>query len=346
MSKPKGLYVHIPYCVKKCPYCDFYSVVDRTGAEDYVAAVLEEFKQYNENFDTVFIGGGTPTSIGDGLVRLCDALPKAEEFTVEANPGTVSRELLTALKRAGVNRLSLGVQSFNDGELRALGRIHTAAQAEEAFLAAREAGFENISIDLMLSTPRQTLESVRKTLEKARELVPDHVSAYSLIVEENTPFYGAELPLPDEDEEREIYYLTRDFLEDMGLGQYEISNFARPGYECRHNIKYWTLAPYVGIGAAAHSYYGGRRSCNSPDIAAYIRGEGRGATSETVTAEERLREKFWLGLRMTQGVPYGGEFPETVEKLVGQGLLELSGGNLRLTRRGTDLANLVFMEFV
>lgn len=341
-----GLYVHVPFCVRKCPYCDFYSVPDRTRAGAYVDAVLDELKNYGENFDTVFIGGGTPTSIGSELVRLCEALPKADEFTVEANPGTVDLELLKALKAAGANRLSLGVQSFNDNELRALGRIHTAAQAEEAFRTARRAGFDNINVDLMLATPYQTVDSVKKSLDKIRALSPDHVSAYSLIIEENTPFYEAELTLPDEDEEREIYWLVHDTLESRGLRQYEISNFARPGMECRHNVKYWTLAPYVGVGAAAYSYYRGRRYGNVPDIAAYLRGEGRGIDGETVSDGELLRERFWLGLRMTEGIAYNGEFPKEVGKLTKEGLLEPADGKIRLTKKGIDLANLVFMEFV
>ena len=341
----KGLYIHVPFCVRKCPYCDFYSVTDKQLKTAYVDAVIEEIRELKD-IDTVFIGGGTPTSIGSELVRLCEAVPKAGEFTVEANPGTVDLPLLKALREAGVNRISFGVQSFNDNELRALGRIHSAAQAEEAFFAAREAGFDNISLDLMLSTPFQTAESARKSLDKIRELRPEHVSAYSLIIEEGTPFYGAELELPGEDEEREIYYITRDFLESMGLKQYEISNFALPGRECRHNIKYWTLEPYIGVGAAAHSYNDGYRYCNSPDIKAYIDGTGRNIESESISDEERLREKFWLGLRMTGGIAYNGEFPEKVNKLIKQGLLERAGGNIRLTRQGIDLANIVFMEFV
>lgn len=341
----KGLYIHIPFCVRKCPYCDFYSVTDRGLQTAYVDAVIEEIRELKD-IDTVFIGGGTPTSVGSELVRLCEAVPKAGEFTVEANPGTVDLPLLKALRNAGVNRLSFGVQSFNDNELRALGRIHTAAQAEESFYMAREAGFDNISLDLMLSTPFQTAESVKNSLEKIRKLRPEHVSAYSLIIEEGTPFYDAELELPGEDEEREIYYLTRAFLEDMGLKQYEISNFALPGRECRHNIKYWTLEPYVGVGAAAHSYNEGCRYYSSPDIKAYIDGSGRGLEREFVSEDERLREKFWLGLRMTGGIIYKGEFPDKVEKLIRHGLLERSGENIRLTKRGTDLANTVFMEFV
>ncbi len=342
-----GLYVHIPFCVRKCPYCDFYSVADMGRAEAYVKALIREFENYkNYSFDTVFIGGGTPTSIGDLLAELCGVLPRAEEFTVEANPGTVDYGLLKTLKSAGVNRISFGVQSFNDSELKALGRIHSAAQAEEAFNDARRAGFDNISIDLMLSTPYQTFESAERSLDTVRRLGPDHVSAYSLIVEEGTPFYNMDLTLPDEDEEREIYYLVRRRLEEMGLMQYEISNFARPGFECRHNIKYWILEPYIGIGAAAHSYSGGIRWRNEADIDQYIGGTGRCLDREEITPEEALKEKFWLGLRMTGGIRYNGEFPDVVKKLTDQGLLELKDRNLRLTCRGIDLANLVFMEFV
>ncbi len=343
----KGLYVHIPFCVKKCPYCDFYSQTDMKMKAAYTKALIEELGEYGgENFDTVFIGGGTPTSIGDELIRLCAELPKADEFTVETNPGAVTPELLRGLRAAGANRLSIGVQSFRDNELKALGRIHTARQARDTFFAARKAGFENISIDLMLATPYQTLESVKHSLDEISALSPEHVSAYSLILEEGTPFYGMELPLPDEDEEREIYWYVCEFLDKLGLKQYEISNFARAGYECRHNLKYWSGLPYVGIGAAACSYNDGLRYGNAPDIEAYIRGEGRKINSEAVTAEERLREKFWLGLRKTGGIDYYGEFPETVDALVNDGLLRHDGGKIALTQRGIDLANRVFAEFV
>ncbi len=343
----KGLYVHVPFCVRKCLYCDFYSQTDFSLGAEYVDSVLKELEKYKgESFDTVFVGGGTPTSLGGELVRLCEALPKAEEFTVEANPGTVDFELLKALKAAGANRLSIGVQSFNDSELKALGRIHTAAQAEDAFLAARRAGFRNISVDLMLSTPGQSLASVKHSLERVRELSPDHVSAYSLIIEEGTPFYDMELDLPNEDEEREIYWYVCEFLNKIGLKQYEISNFALPERESRHNLKYWSGGEYIGIGAAAASYNGGFRYRNGADLKKYLHGEGMGLDREKITPKERLGEKFWLGLRKTAGVEYFGEFPEAVEKLVKEGLLEHSGKTLRLTKRGTDLANLVFMEFV
>ncbi|MCH5188014.1 MAG: radical SAM family heme chaperone HemW [Oscillospiraceae bacterium] len=341
-----GLYVHIPFCVRKCLYCDFYSGPDMTNKKEYCSALLAELREYDESFDTVFIGGGTPTAIGEDLVSLCRALPKAAEFTVEANPGTLTHGLLRGLREAGVNRLSLGVQSFNDNELKALGRIHTAAEAEQAFIMAREAGFNNISIDLMLATPGQTAESLGRSLKKIAELSPEHVSAYSLIVEEGTPFYENTPPLPSEDEERELYWQAVEFLDNIGIKQYEISNFARPGRESRHNLKYWSGEPYVGIGAAAASYHGGYRYRNAADINIYLRGEGRGIDREAVSPSDRLHEKFWLGLRRTAGVEYNGEFPEAVDRLIKSGLLEMSGSMLRLTRKGLDLANVVFSEFV
>lgn len=341
-----GLYVHIPFCVRKCPYCDFYSVAERSRASEYRTALLRELSEYPRRFDTVFVGGGTPTAMGEELALLCRSLPKAEEFTVEANPGTLSPELLRALRGAGVNRLSIGVQSFNDAELAALGRIHSAAQAEEAFFMAREAGFDNINLDLMLATPGQTAESLGHSLARVRALSPEHVSAYSLIIEEGTPFYENTPDLPDEDEERELYHQAREALEAMGLKQYEISNFARPGRECRHNLKYWSGGEYVGIGAAAASFCGGERYKNAPDLELYLAGGGRKTERETVDAGELLREKFWLGLRKTDGVEYFGEFPAEVERLAAKGLLEMNGNRLRLTRRGLDLANIVFAEFV
>lgn len=328
-------------------YCDFFSQTDFALKDAYVDAVLEEFKKYaHEKFDTVYVGGGTPTALGDSLLRLCENLPKASEFSVEANPGTVDDSLLVELKKSGANRLSIGVQSFNDNELAALGRIHNGKQAREAFEQARKAGFENISVDLMLSVPGQSVESVKKNLSVVKELSPEHVSAYSLIIEEGTPFYSMELDLPEEDEEREIYYTVCEELGKMGYEQYEISNFAKKGMESRHNIKYWTGAPYIGIGAGAHSYSDGVRKCNGADLKGYIQGKRRVENREEITPEEALREKFWLGLRMTRGVKYYGEFPEQVEKLVRQGLLEIKDGYLRLTARGIDLGNVVFCEFV
>ncbi len=314
--------------------------------------LIEDIKAHGGiEADSVFIGGGTPTVLSEGLIDIIRAVKESFklaqncEFTVEANPGTVDAELLKKMKEAGVNRLSLGVQSFNDCELSALGRIHTAKEAEEAFYMAREAGFENINVDIMLSTPGQTYESVKHTLDTVKKLNPEHVSAYSLIIEEGTPFYDMELDLPDEDTEREIYYYAVDFLRGMGLERYEISNFAKNGYESGHNVKYWTGEEYVGIGCAAHSYEGNYRFGNTDDIAMYINGE-REAVREYIDENERMKEKFMLGLRMSRGVEYNGEFEDKIEKLISGGLIEKKNGFVRLTEKGFDLGNLVFMEFV
>ncbi|MBQ6796120.1 MAG: radical SAM family heme chaperone HemW [Clostridia bacterium] len=348
----KGVYIHIPFCVRKCLYCDFCSTGDHSLMKEYVNALINEIKEHKGTFaDTVFIGGGTPTVLGDELIRVINAVKEAFrlepscEFTVEANPGTVDYNLLSKMKEAGVNRLSLGVQSFNDNELKALGRIHSAVEAKEAFLMARKAGFDNINIDIMLSTPHQTLESVKSTLEAVKEMNPEHVSAYSLIIEEGTPFYDMELDLPDEDTEREIYYYTVEYLKSMGLERYEISNFAKTGYEARHNIKYWTQEEYIGLGVAAASFENNCRYTNTCDIASYINGK-RYDEREFIDKDEQLKEKFMLGLRMSRGVKYSGEFEETIEKLIAKGLLEKKDGFVHLTEKGFDLGNVVFMEFV
>ncbi len=348
----KGIYIHIPFCVKKCLYCDFCSVSDKSLQSDYIKALVKEI-QLNKGctVDTVFIGGGTPTVLGAGLLEVINAVQESFtltdncEFTVEANPGTVTQELLEKMKKAGVNRLSLGVQSFNDNELKALGRIHTAQEARDAFMMARKAGFDNINIDIMLSTPEQTMESVKHTLSVVRELDCEHVSAYSLIIEEGTPFYNMELNLPDEDTEREIYHYTADFLESIGLKRYEISNFAKTGRACRHNAKYWECEEYLGFGAAAYSYDENYRYGNTDSIEDYVTGK-REVYREHINEEEQLKEKYMLGLRMSKGVKYNEKFDQKIEKLINDGLLCKDNGYVKLTDKGFDLGNLVFMEFV
>ncbi len=352
LTMNKGLYIHIPFCVRKCLYCDFCSTADWRGQKSYVNALINEIKEHKgECADTVFIGGGTPTVLGEKLIDVITAVKESFaltedcEFTVEANPGTVDEKLLLKMKNAGVNRLSLGVQSFNEAELKALGRIHTAKEAIDAFYMARKLGFDNINIDIMLSTPMQSMESVKHTLNTVKELNPEHVSAYSLIIEEGTPFYDMDLELPDEDTEREIYHYTVDFLQKAGFNRYEISNFAKKNKESRHNIKYWTGKEYIGLGAAASSYVDNYRYTNTNDIASYIEGV-RASEKEFIDENERLKEKFMLGLRMSSGVRYNGEFEKQIEKLVADGLLCKEDGFVRLTEKGFDLGNLVFMEFV
>ena len=347
------IYIHIPFCKKKCLYCDFYSVTDKSLFEAYTNALIKEIESIKgTKTDTVYIGGGTPTAIGDFLIKIVDAvnenliLSKDCEFTVEANPGTVDFEILSALKKRGVNRISLGAQSFNDNELLSLGRIHNANQIFESCDLIKKAGFTNFSLDLMLAIPHQTMGSLSYSLECIKKINPPHVSAYSLIVEEGTPFYDMELSLPDEDEEREMYYYTEEALKAFGLYRYEISNFSRPGVESRHNTGYWQDKEYIGLGAGAHSYYQGARYSNASDICAYINGKGRKEDYTPISEKERKLELFMLGLRMCKGVEYNGEFPERVNPLLEKGLLEIRMGRLCLTKRGTDCANLVFMEFL
>ena len=347
------IYIHIPFCIKKCLYCDFYSITDNTLFAAYTDALIKEIESIKgTRTDTVYIGGGTPTVIGDYLLKIVDAVNdnlvflENFEFTVEANPGTVNEDILRELRKKGVNRISLGAQSFNDNELCALGRIHNSKEIFEGCSAIKKAGFTNFSIDLMLAIPIQTMESLSYSLDCIEKINPPHVSAYSLIVEENTPFYDMQLNLPDEDTERKMYYYTEERLKALGLYRYEISNFARSGYESRHNCGYWQDKEYIGLGAGAHSYFGGARYQNASDIKAYIAGSGRKEDYTPISEKERKLELFMLGLRMSEGVLYSGEFPERVNPLIKKGLLKIKDGRLRLTKRGTDCANLVFMEFL
>ncbi len=347
------IYIHIPFCVRKCLYCDFYSVTDTELKDAYTDAVIKEIVSLKGlKTDTVYIGGGTPTTLGDNLLKIVKAVKENFilsgdcEFTVEANPGTVNIGLLKNLYSFGVNRISLGAQSFNDNELKALGRIHNSKEIFESCDMVKEAGFKNFSLDLMLAVPEQTMDSLSYTLECIEKINPPHVSAYSLIVEEGTPFYDMDLALPDENTEREMYYYVTERLKAKDLYRYEISNFAKQGFESRHNTGYWTDCEYWGIGAGAHSYNNGVRYQNASDIVRYINGEGHREDVITISEKERKLELFMLGLRMTKGVLYNGEFPERVNPLIEKGLLEIKDGHLRLTMRGCDLANLVFMEFL
>ena len=328
-------------------------MTDKSLFRAYTDALINEIESIKgTHTKTVYIGGGTPTAIGEYLLEIVDTVNENLvlsgdcEFTVEANPGTVDMEILSELRKRGVNRISLGAQSFNDNELSELGRIHSAKEIFDSCDMIKKAGFTNFSLDLMLATPHQSMTSLSYSLECIRKINPPHVSAYSLIVEEGTPFYDMELILPDEDEEREMYYYAEDFLGKMGLVRYEISNFARPGFESRHNCGYWQDEEYIGLGAGAHSYHKGARFCNASDVILYIDGKGRKEDYTPISPKERKAELFMLGLRMSEGVVYSGEFSEKVDPLIKKGLLEITDGRLRLTKRGTDCANLVFMEFL
>jgi len=365
-----SLYVHIPFCEKKCAYCDFYSVASRSGMQDFLAALGREIELAapageGRSFETVFFGGGTPSllpppAVAEILARLRGAfvvLPNAE-ITLEANPGAVAEGNLDGYRTAGVNRLSIGVQSFLEEELRFLGRIHGAAEARAVVRRARGAGFANISLDLIYGLPGQRPAAWRRSLDEALALGTEHLSAYNLIVEESTPLArmvraGRVAPnTPASD--AELYALTMDLLADAGYEQYEVSNYARPGRRCRHNLAYWTHEPYLGFGPSAHSFWRdactpyGRRWWNRADLAGYAQMVGRGLPprggEETLGPREALLERILLGLR-SDGVNLAGlreEFgwsPEEgsggpVEELLAASLATLRRGVLRLTHRG------------
>jgi oxygen-independent coproporphyrinogen-3 oxidase len=374
-----GLYVHIPFCLRKCPYCSFYSVTDRTAIPPFLTALKQEAKRHRgfaPAFDTLYLGGGTPSVLApaemeDLIASLRETLPVAAdaEVTVEANPGDVTDELLAALTRAGVNRLNLGIQSFDEGALELLGRRHSARQALAAFRLAREAGFANLGLDLIYGLPspagpaaEQAAQSASDawtaTLAQALELGPEHLSCYQLTPEPGTPLAASldrgELLLPGESAQADYFLETSRFLEERGYGHYEVSNFCLPGHESRHNGKYWTHVPYLGLGPAAHSFAGRQRRWNHRDLEAYLGDLEAGrlpvAARETLTDEQLRLEALFLGFRMRRGIDledfrrrYGMDLlaakGDTIGRLSREGLLESCGGFLRPTRRGLAVAD-------
>ncbi len=368
-----GLYIHFPFCMHKCHYCDFVSFPDRQSeGERYVDALILEMQEYSgAELDTVYLGGGTPTALAPELlarvlsaVRRFFVLADNCEITVEANPGTCDEAAFSKLKEAGVNRISLGVQSLCDEELRLLGRIHSAEDAKNAVFAARRAGIKNISLDLMFSIPGQTRDSLLATLKEMTALSPEHVSCYSLMLCEGTPMHAAaergELSLPDEDEDRERYRMITEYLASCGYGRYEISNYAKEGKISRHNSKYWSREPYIGLGVAAHSFYKNCRYENPDTLAEYyLRVEKKERPQgESLTAEDAMSEFMFLGLRRTDvgvsrqdfALAFGQNlddiFGEIVQKLCRLGLLTDNGDSICLTDRGIDVSNSVFCEFL
>lgn len=366
-----GIYIHIPFCVQKCLYCDFVSFCGREDMHAvYIEALGREMARYRGTpADTVFIGGGTPTVLAPALLERLMALvlenfrPCGDaEYSIEVNPKTLSEEKLRILKAGGVNRLSIGVQSFLDSELEILGRIHSAADAYTTVELAAKAGFSNINLDLMSALPGQTLEKFQYSLARAVSLAPAHISCYSLILEEGTPlasdYAKGRFLLPSEEEDREIYEFTREYLALHGYKQYEISNFARPGRQCRHNLKYWECGAYLGLGAAAHSYDGGAvRRENTPVLAEYCGGEGIGKIEAVLTNADQMSEFMILGLRKTQGIQeteFSARFGKTLDQVYGQqiqkfvrgGFLQRQGGRLFLSRRGVSVSNAVMCEFI
>ena len=379
------LYVHIPFCRQKCRYCSFVSFPGQEAqAEAYVHLLLKEaenrIREFTGPVHTVFIGGGTPSLLPPDLLSLLasslfSSLPSVavQEFTVEANPGTVTRSWIEAARNAGVNRLSLGMQAFQPELLTLLGRIHSYSDVEETVRLAREYGFTNLNLDLMFGIPGQSLASWKETLEAALALEPVHISAYGLIPEENTPLYrdleSGRLSLPDPDLEREMYDLALSMLSARGLRQYEVSNFALPGYECRHNIGYWKQVPYVGLGISAASMQilqsgaSGmvcRRRTNPSGFSAYenmVIGKGGPAEDVTVSPAEARFETLMLGLRMNEGVresdferlhgvSLGQVYGEKLKSLEAGGLLVCEDHCWKLTRRGFDIQNAILVELM
>ncbi len=376
--KPLELYIHIPFCVRKCAYCDFLSgpsTLEVRGA--YVNCLIEEIRQCKkagtgtpdngwascdpEEYEVVsaFFGGGTPSILSpDQIRRIMEALrgtydwnPQAE-VTIEANPGTVDEEKLRTYLDCGINRISFGLQSTNNEELRKLGRIHTWEEFLESYQKARIAGFTNINVDLMSALPGQTVDSWRETLEKVLALKPEHISAYSLIIEEGTPFYEKyedhpEL-LPPEDEERQMYHDTKRILHEHGYERYEISNYARAGYACRHNIGYWERTEYKGFGLGSASLLGNMRYTNTRELKQYLEGQIEG-TEEELSEQDIREETFFLGLRKMEGIdpgPYRAHYEKLLEKLQMQQLLEEKDGRIYLTEYGIDISNYVLAQFL
>lgn len=377
MSGGMELYLHIPFCVKKCAYCDFLSFPSGQEIQrQYAKRLMEDIdcmgKEYGDiPVDTIFIGGGTPSVPESRLiVDLMEHVNRAfqisdgAEISMEANPGTVTREKLKEYRRAGINRISFGLQSANDRELKLLGRIHTWAEFLESFALARECGFTNLNIDLMSALPGQTCESWKDTLKRVTDLEPEHISAYSLIIEEGTPFgekYGSEEGrklLPDEDSEREMYHETKRFLRECGYERYEISNYAKPRRECRHNIGYWTGVPYLGLGLGASSYMNGSRFVVSSDMQQYLEEKpGTFTDVEKLTKKDMEEEFFYVGLRMTAGVSlseferrFGMSaeevYPGLMETFVEEKAAEFRGDRFVLTDYGLDVSNYIMAQFL
>ncbi|MEI3181507.1 MAG: radical SAM family heme chaperone HemW [Lachnospiraceae bacterium] len=371
------LYLHMPFCVRKCAYCDFLSFPSGAKTQRmYAKRLMEDIgvmgKRYGEiPVETIFIGGGTPSVPDSGLiveimehVRHAFHVADGAEISMEANPGTVTREKLTDYRKAGINRLSFGLQSANDRELKLLGRIHTWAEFLESFTLARECGFANLNIDLMSALPGQTCESWKETLSRVTDLDPEHISAYSLIIEEGTPFgerYGSEEGrklLPDEDSEREMYHETKRFLKDCGYERYEISNYAKPGRECRHNIGYWTGVPYLGLGLGASSYLDGCRFTVNPDMKQYLEEKpGMFTDIEKLTKKDMEEEFFYVGLRMTAGVSLSEferrfgisakeVYPGLMETFVKEKAARFEGDRFVLTDYGLDVSNYIMAQFL
>lgn len=387
--KKIGLYVHIPFCKQKCKYCDFTSFAQKEDMiEEYMKWLCTEIKEVGEGIrldienkyiddvkvKTIYIGGGTPSYIDETYIKeIMQSIyeyyqvEKDAEVTIEINPGTVNETKLQAYKKAGINRLSIGVQEVNNELLNMLGRIHTYEEFKNTYELARRVGFNNINIDFMLGLPNQTIEDIVHILSEIQELKPEHVSVYSLILEEDTPIKKLvdknRLIMPKEEIERDMYWKIKNGLEEQGYIHYEISNFAKKGKESKHNMDCWNQKEYMGFGVGAHSYIDGARFSNIDDIKEYIENyknnkqENNFELHEKQNQETKMKEYMMLGLRKIKGIDCNqfetkfskdvfDIFGKEIEKLLKEELIEVEEGSIRLSTKGIDLANLVWEEFV
>ncbi len=373
----KGIYIHIPFCVHKCIYCDFLSApADDDVKYAYTKALINEIRntadgQVKDKITSIFFGGGTPSVLPDCCiadilmaVRDCFDISDDAEITMECNPGTINESRLSEYRAAGVNRLSFGLQSADNNELKMLGRIHTFEQFAESFRLARNAGFNNINVDLMSAIPGQTEATLENTFDKVMALQPEHISVYSLILEDGT--YLADNidkfpPVPDEDEDRRMYHMTKERLHSAGYERYEISNYSRPGYECRHNFLYWNRGEYYGFGCSAAGFIGNERYSDIRDVKKYIEFNGDieklHENIEILTKEDAMEEFMFLGLRKMAGVdvvdfqrrfgvPIENVYAKEIEHNIDKGLLIRQGDMLKLTEYGIDICNTVMSDFI
>lgn len=381
-KKELGIYIHVPFCKSKCYYCDFVSFPNKINTVNaYINALKKEMEQFdvsNYNVTTIYIGGGTPSYIDEeNIKQIFEILNKKSEnndtriqdmeITIEINPGTATIEKLKTYKNLGINRISIGLQSTQDRLLKEIGRIHTYQEFLSTYKMARKVGFNNINVDLMIGLPTQNIEDIKQSLEEVVKLQPEHISVYSLIVEEGTVIEkrlnNEEIELPQEEVERRMYWYVKNYLELQGYLQYEISNFAKKGYSSKHNLNCWRQKEYIGFGVAAHSYIEDTRFGNIDNLEEYIKNieknhlEKNRIIEEKQTKEDKEKEFMMLGFRKTEGISIS-EFKEKfidnplfvyhkeLEKLVRQKLIEIDLDNIRLTSKGLDFANLVFEEFI
>ncbi|NLG03839.1 MAG: oxygen-independent coproporphyrinogen III oxidase [Clostridia bacterium] len=372
-----GVYLHIPFCVQKCKYCDFLSgAASGDAMSEYVSALSQEImqkaNQYRDAYEvcTIYFGGGTPSLLPAKdvnelleLLRQQFVIAKNAEITLEANPGTLNQDKLKMYLAAGINRLSIGMQSTFDDELRLLGRIHTYQEFLDQYKLAVKLGFSNINVDLMMGLPGQTLTRLEQSVNRLIDLEPKHISVYSLILEEGTAFAKLyqQSDLPQEEIERTMYDHTRQLLEQAGYIQYELSNYAKPGYESRHNSSYWIGIEYLGLGLGASSYMRQTRFKNTDDMKRYKKCPGEPSETEEITKRMQMEEFMFLGLRMSTGISYehfhasfgislNEVYQDVIEKHVSNGLLTIceneKGRRLKLTKKGMDVCNYVFADFI